>query len=156
MRARRLTEGEKALTEEAFGGLLRPDTVRLWPAPWPIRRAFVPGRWFGREWIVWPKTTLPADFAMAPLRLQAVLVHELVHVWQAQSGVNLLTAKFRAGDRPTAYVYPLGDDCLWAGLNIEQQAMIIEHRFTLSRGGRVPADHAFYDRICPWARKMEI
>ena len=146
---RGLTDGERILAAEAFGDALGPATVRLLPAPWPFDRAFVPGRWFGREWIIWPARSLPADIAAAPLRLQALLVHELTHVWQAQQGVNLLTGKIRAGDRPASYQYPVGVDCDWAGLNIEQQAMVVEHRFRLSRGETVPADTAFYDRVCP-------
>ena len=105
------------------------------------------------RWIVWPGRTLPPDIADAPLRSQAVLIHELTHVWQAQQGVNLLTGKLNAGDRIESYEYPLGMDCTWEGLNIEQQAMVVEHRFRLSRGQRVPADHAFYDRVCPIGRK---
>ncbi|WP_122465488.1 hypothetical protein [Brevundimonas lutea] len=156
MRVRGLTSGERALAAESFGPALALDQVRLLAAPWPVVRAFVPGRWFGRDWIVWPERSLPADFTAAPLRQQAVLIHELVHVWQAQQGVNLLTGKLRAGDRPASYAYPLDDSCLWEGLNIEQQAMVVEHRFLLSRGGRVPATQAFYDRVCPLARRMEI
>ena len=156
MRVRGLTEGERALAAESFGPALALDRVRLLAAPWPVVRAFVPGRWFGRDWIVWPERGLPEDFTAAPLKQQAVLIHELVHVWQAQKGVNLLTGKLRAGDRPASYAYPLDDGCLWEGLNIEQQAMVVEHRFLLSRGGRVPATQAFYDRVCPLARRMEI
>ena len=82
-------------------------------------------------------------------RPQAVFIHELVHVWQAQNGVNLLTGKLKAGDGPGAYAYPLDERCEWIGLNIEQQAMVVEHRFLLSRGARVPGESAFYDRVCP-------
>lgn len=146
---RRLTDGERVLAVEAFGDSLALDFIRLLPAPWPVDRAFVPGRWFGREWIVWPARTLPADISAAALKLQALLVHELTHVWQAQQGVNLLTGKIRAGDRPASYEYPVGVDCDWGGLNIEQQAMVVEHRFRLTRGQPVPADTAFYDRVCP-------
>ena len=146
---RALTSGEKRLVWEALGDAVRLETVRLLPTPWPLDRAFVPGRWFGREWIAWPARQLPADFAVAPLRLQAVLVHELVHVWQAQAGINLLTGKLKAGDQPASYAYPLDEDCTWNRLNIEQQAMVVEHRFRLSRGERTPADAAFYDRVCP-------
>jgi hypothetical protein len=113
----------------------------------------VPGRWFGRDWIVWPARTLPPDLAAAPLSLQAMLVHELTHIWQAQQGMNLLTGKLRAGDRRSSYEYPVGMDCDWGRLNIEQQAMVVEHRFRLSRGQRAPADAAFYDRICPVGRR---
>ena len=54
-----------------------------------------------------------------------------------------------AGDGPGAYAYPVDERCEWIGLNIEQQAMVVEHRFLQSRGARVPADPAFYQRICP-------
>lgn len=146
---RALTENEQALAAETFGDALTLATIRFLAAPWPFRRAFVPGRWFGRDWIVWPGHALPPDLAAAPLQLQALLVHELTHVWQAQQGVNLLAGKLRAGDAPSSYEYPVSTCCDWRGLNIEQQAMVVEHRFRLTRGLRTPADAAFYDRVCP-------
>ena len=149
------TAGETALAREAFGEALDCASVRFLPAPWPFVRAFVPGRWFGREWIVWPRRILPADIAAAPLRLQAVLIHELTHVWQAQQGINLLTGKLRAGDRPASYEYPTGMDCGWGDLNIEQQAMVVEHRFRLLHGGEAPAPAEFYDRVCPLGPRIK-
>lgn len=151
---RSLTPGERDLACEAFGDALRSDSIRFLPAPWPFDRAFVPGRWFGREWIVWPHRVLPSDIASAPLGAQALLIHELTHVWQAQQGVNLLTGKIRAGDRPASYEYPVGMDCSWGGLNIEQQAMVVEHRFRLRRGGAAPAPAEFYDRVCPLGSRI--
>jgi hypothetical protein len=151
---RPLTPGETELAREAFGEHLRYDTVRFLTSSWPFNRAFVAGRWFGRDWIVWPGRTLPSDIAAAALGVQAVLIHELTHVWQAQQGVNLLTGKLRAGDRPSSYEYPVGMDCEWGGLNIEQQAMVVEHRFRLTRGQRTPGDQAFYDRVCPIGRRL--
>ena len=150
---RALTQGERSLAAEAFGDALTLETIRFLSAPWPFDRAFVPGRWFGLDWIVWPAKGLPSDLAEAPLRLQAMLVHELTHVWQAQQGVNLLTGKIRAGDKPSSYEYPVAMDCEWGQLNIEQQAMVVEHRFRLSRGQATPADAAFYDRVCPIGRR---
>ena len=150
---RALTSGERRLAEEAIGPSLALDRVRLLATPWPLIRAFVPGRWFGRDWIVWPRRQWVGDVADAPLRLQALLVHELVHVWQAQRGINLLTGKLKAGDRPDSYRYPLDDVCDWNGLNIEQQAMFVEHQFRLSRGGTAPATQAFYARVCPLGRR---
>ena len=146
---RALTEGEKALAREAFADALRLDTVRLIPSPWPFDRAFAAGRWFGRDWIVWPRRALAPDFSAGTLGPQAILIHELVHIWQAQQGASLILGKLRAGDRPESYAYPLAEDCAWTDLNIEQQAMVVEHRFRLSRGGVVPAHQAFYDRVCP-------
>lgn len=147
--SRKLTDGERDLAEGAFGDALDLDRIRILASPWPFDRAFVPGRWFGREWIVWPWRTLPADIAAEPLKLRATFIHELTHVWQAQQGVNLITGKIRAGDKPSSYEYPVGMDCAWGDLNIEQQAMVVEHRFRLLQGGKVPADPAFYDRVCP-------
>ena len=146
---RRLTDNERALAAEVFGGALNLDTVRVWRTPWPFDRAFVAGRWFWRDWIFWPTCHYELDMAVAPLPIQATFIHEMVHVWQSQQGVNLLLAKLRAGDKPESYRYEVSDHCHWQGLNIEQQAMVVEHRFRLSRGMRVPADMDFYDRVCP-------
>lgn len=145
---RALTPGEHRLAVGVFGQAIRPETVRFLKSPWPFDRAFVAGRWFGRDWIVWPGRGLPTDFTVAPLAVQAVFIHELVHIWQAQTGVNLLAAKLRAGDSAASYRYPTDEGCDWCRLNIEQQAMMVEHRFRLSRGGAVPAGARFYaDRL---------
>jgi hypothetical protein len=147
---RALTSGERALAYGVFGDRLALDRVRIFGAPWPVFLAFVPGRWFGRDWIVWPRAQMHADFANAPLNAQAVLIHELVHVWQAQTGTNLLRAKLRAGFSAAAYVYPVDDGCNWDKLNIEQQAMVVQHRFMAGRRARVPGGRDFYDRVCPF------
>lgn len=147
---RALTPGERGLAREMFGDRLALDRVRIFSAPWPVFLAFVPGRWFGRDWIVWPRAQMHGDFAAAPLNAQAVLIHELVHVWQAQTGTQLLWAKLKAGFSAAAYVYPVDDACGWNGLNIEQQAMVVQHCFMAGRGARVPADRAFYERVSPF------
>ena len=144
-----LTEGEKALAAEVFADDLNLDDIRILSAPWPIARVFVPGRWFRRDWIVWPRGTLVPDIAAADLNRQATFIHELVHVWQARRGVNLLTGKLKAGDRREAYVYAVSDDCAWTGLNIEQQAMTVEHRFRARRGQGVPKAHRHFVAVCP-------
>lgn len=153
---RALTRGEQELAFEAFGSALALDSIRFLPSPWPFTRAFVAGRWFDRDWIVWPQASLPADFDACPLWQQAIFIHELTHVWQAQHGVNLLTGKLRAGDKPEAYEYPIGMDVDWGKLNIEQQAMVVQDRFYCSRGIKVPADEAFYERVCPINRPREV
>lgn len=145
---RALTDGERRLARSEFGDALDLESIRLAPTPWPFDRAFVPGRWFGRDWILWPGRSLPADFAVAPVGLQAVLIHELVHVWQARQGVNLLAGKLRAGDGPSAYGYPEAP-CGWEALNIEQQAMAVEHRFKATRGLQVPDEASLYAGLCP-------
>ncbi len=145
---RSLTPGERDLIRGQFGHALPLDEVRLMTTPWPFDRAFVPGRWFGRDWVLWPVAGMPEDFSAGPVSLQAVLIHEMVHVWQAQGGTNLLTGKLRAGDGERAYRYP-PIRCGWEALNIEQQAMAVEHRFKASRGLRVPDDASHYALLCP-------
>jgi len=147
---RALAPGEVALARTVFGKALRTNTVRLRRLPPILRRAFVPGRLAGREWICWPTAVWSDDLSRGPLRRQATLIHELVHVWQAQQGVNLLLAKLSAGDGPAAYAYDCSPLTNWSGLNIEQQASVIEHRFLLSQGATVPGDDAFYKRVCPF------
>lgn len=142
LRLRRLTAGERDLCGEVFAGGLDPDRVRILSLPvWP--RPFVPG---GRL-IVWPAASAMADFAEAPLWLKSVLLHELVHVWQAQSGVFLPFAKLRAGDGRAAYAYDLQDGRGFSDLNIEQQAMVVQHAYLASRGGAAPYAPAAYARF---------
>ena len=149
-RKRALTDAEKALARRVFGDRIELDTIRFVGSPTPFDRAFVAGRWFGRDWIVWPNTTLADDYTTQKLSRRATFIHELVHIWQAQQGVNLALAKLRAGDGPKAYAYPADQTCVWAGLNIEQQASVVEHAYRLSEGGTAPAAQAFYQAVAPF------
>jgi hypothetical protein len=144
---RRLTPGEQALAREVFGPGLDPARVRLLTVPlWS--RPFAAGP----RLLVWPAGAALADFSKGPLFLQSVFVHEMTHVWQAQAGTNLLFAKLRAGDSRAAYAYDLADGRAFEALNIEQQAMVVQHAFLASRGGAAPHPEAAYDRILAgWA-----
>lgn len=139
-RLRRLTPGEQALAAEVFGAGLDAGRVRILAVPW--RRAFVAGPGL----IGWPAARLPADIAApdVPLRVQAVFVHELTHVWQAQNGVRLLLAKIKAGDSAASYAYDLERGPGFLAMNIEQQAMVVEHAFLASRGGETPHPASLY------------
>lgn len=147
---RPLTDGEAALALEVFHGALDPSSVRIVCTP-ALFRPFVPGRLFRRDWIIYPQPRALRDYAVAPLGPMAVFVHELTHVWQAQSGVWLPWAKLRAGDGPRAYAYELGGRA-FAQLNIEQQAMAVEHAFRLSRGGSAPHPREAYAGLFPFER----
>lgn len=127
-----------------FGEGLDAARVRLLALPvW--RRAFVAGP----ALMVWPARSAPQDFEAAPLRLQATFVHELTHVWQAQRGTNLILAKLKAGDSAAAYAYDLAAGPGFARLNIEQQAMVVEHAFLASRGAATPFPAGLYADISP-------
>lgn len=142
LRWRRLTAAERDLCGEVFGDGLNVAPVRIFSLPvWP--RPFVPS---GRL-VVWPAASALADFARAPLWLRSVLIHELVHVWQAQQGVFLPFAKLRAGDGPAAYAYDLDDGREFSQLNIEQQAMVVQHAYMAAAGGAAPYRSQAYARI---------
>lgn len=147
---RPLSPGERALAENVFGPALDPAPVRLARMFGTFSRAFVPGRVLGRDWIIWPARHWREDLSQGDLHDRATLVHELVHVWQAQQGVFLPWAKLKAGDGPTAYAYDCDDHIQWDALNIEQQARVVEHRYRLSQGAAAPGDTAFYQRVCPF------
>ncbi|PHY12923.1 hypothetical protein CSW58_09380 [Caulobacter sp. B11] len=152
-RWRRLTSAERALAQAVFGAGL--DTARLTLLALPVwRRAFVAGPTL----IGWPATSARLDFAApeVPLRLQAMFVHELAHVWQAQNGVNLLWAKLRAGDGPRAYAYDLASGRPFGALNIEQQAMMVEHAFLAAHGESVPHAGAAYAAALPAALPLAL
>lgn len=139
---RRLTAGERALCAEVFGPGLESGRVRLLALPvWP--RPFVPNGGL----VVWPAASALADFSQAPLWLRSVLVHELVHVWQAQHGIFLPFAKLKAGDGYSAYAYDLTDGRPFDALNIEQQAMVVQHAYLAAGGGAAPFSSQAYAKI---------
>ena len=143
---RHLTEAEGRLAVEMFGAGLDAARVRLLSIPiWP--RAFVAGS----RLIVWPAAEAFADFGDAPLRQQATFVHELTHVWQAQRGIFLPLAKLRAGDSGASYAYDLAAGPPFGELNIEQQAMVVEHAFLAARGIKAPfAVHLYAEAASAW------
>ncbi|WP_296599238.1 hypothetical protein [Phenylobacterium sp.] len=147
---RRMTAGERSLAVEMFGAGLDAGRVRILALPvW--RRAFVAGP----ALIVWPAIAARPDFAApeVPLRTQAVFVHELTHVWQAQHGVALVLAKIKAGDSERAYAYDLEQGRPFPAMNIEQQAMVVEHAFLASRGGETPhAAEVYAAAAANWRR----
>lgn len=147
---RPLTEGEQALAREVFGADLDAGRVRLFSIPY-WNRAFVAS---GRL-VVWPARAMRPDFAApdVPLTVKAVFVHELTHVWQAQNGVSLLLGKVRAGDGPKSYAYDLAAGAEFSQLNIEQQAMVVQHAFLLRHGGQAPFPAEAYASVLPaWRR----
>ena len=137
--ARPLTPGEAALARSVFGAAVRLDPVR------------VHGGGFGRfavtvgAHLFLPPHLAQADFCAADVGAQALLIHELVHVWQFQTRPLWTLASWAAtaigggygpglpGYRYTLPLPPFGR------LNLEQQASVVEHAFLLGRGVRSAA-----------------
>lgn len=69
-------------------------------------------------------------FASNTLPLQGHLIHELVHVWQHQQGVNLLLRRHPF----CRYDYRFKSGKPFTSYGIEQQAEIVRHVFMMRRG----------------------
>ena len=130
---RPLTTGEKFIVAEVFGDAVDTLPVRL-------RRA----RFFPFQ----PRTVVMApmghihfhplgphwqeDFAKAPLGAQALLVHEMVHVWQAQQRGRWWLPFMRHPFCSYRYQFVPGKP--FTAYGIEQQAELVAHAFLAMRG----------------------
>jgi hypothetical protein len=115
-----------------FGAALDTGKVRLHRAKWwpfqPRNVVMAPDGaiWFHPEGGLWRE-----DFSTASLRLQALFVHELTHVWQCQSGIRLVLRRHPF----CRYDYQLKAGRSLLRYGIEQQAMIVEHAFMARQAG---------------------
>lgn len=76
------------------------------------------------------------DFSIAPLYRQGLFIHEMVHVWQAQTlGKWYLVLRRHPWCR---YDYAIRPGWRLERYGIEQQAEIVRHTFLLRKGARVP------------------
>ena len=148
--SRPLTSGERAIAASVFGTALDPGPVTLRRGKWfpfqPRATVMAPDGhvWFHPKGCEWRD-----DFATAGVASRALLVHELTHVWQTQSGVNLILAR-----RPFArYAYlPLVPGKPFAAYGIEQQASIVADAYLLDHEVRVAGapDRAAYAALLPF------
>lgn len=82
-----------------------------------------------------PKSPSYCDcFASAKIGYQGHLIHELVHVWQHQRGVNLVLRRHPF----CRYSYTIKPGWTLDRYGIEQQAEIVRHTFLLRQGVAVP------------------
>jgi hypothetical protein len=129
---RPLTSGERALAAEMFGAALDCTPVRIHRRRWfpfqPRNTVMSPD---GDIWFAPDGPLYRDDFAVAALRLQALFVHELTHVWQRQHGQGLLLRRHPF----CRYAYRIVPGRRLSRYGIEQQAMMIEHAFLAKRSG---------------------
>lgn len=142
---RPLTPGECALASSVFGGAIALEPVRL------KRRSFLPFQ---------PRLTVMApmghihfhprsphwreDFALAPISLQGLFIHEMVHVWQAQQKGRWWLPLMRHPFCRYSYRFIPGKP--FEAYGIEQQAEIVRHWF-LARNGFSQVDTASYEDL---------
>ena len=136
MDVRQLTPGEIALARTIFGDAIDYGRVRLFRGKWwpfqPPRTAMAPTGNIhfhpnGGGW--------SADFATEPLGQQAYFMHELTHVWQAQTKGRFYLPLMR---HPFCrYRYELTPGRPFNRYGLEQQAEIVKDAFLASRGALV-------------------
>ncbi len=135
--SRPLTDFEVAMARSVFGDAVDYGRVRL--ANLIIGKFAVT---LG-SLVVFPAyAPIPEDFTEESVWTQAWLMHELTHVWQFQTrplwtllswaGV-FLTGGYGRGLPGYRYAWP---PPAWERLNLEQQAAMVEHAFSLRESGR--------------------
>lgn len=120
-----LTESEKQLARQIFGQQLQLDAIQI-----VAHRCIVKGYAMSPNGNIYfnPKD-YTADFSVLSLSKQGWLIHELVHVWQLQQGVNVLRKAIF--DRRYDYAIQAGKAFVQYG--IEQQASMVQDYFMKSR-----------------------
>ena len=130
-KGRFLTRAERGLAESVFGQAVDYDSVRIIQRKWAF---FQPKRV-----VMAPRGTIHFhphgglycdDFCGADLNDQGLFIHEMTHVWQHQSGVNLILRRHPF----CRYRYTLKPGKPLRAYGIEQQAEIVRHAFLLRQG----------------------
>ena len=133
---RALTAGERILAATVFGKAIDYDRVRIHRCKWfpfqPKRAIMAPD---GHLW-VHPKGDLWSDdYSDAPLGLQGLFLHEMTHVWQAQTRGRWYLVLMRHPFCRYDYRFQPGWPLERYGL--EQQAEIVRHVFLLRSGWKL-------------------
>lgn len=137
MTRRPLTPGESAIVRETFGDAIHIGAVRVHRRKWfPLQPRQVIMAPDGHIWVP-PKSDLwRDDYAAAPLWLQGLFMHEMTHVWQAQTRGRWYLALMRHPFCRYRYDFAPGRPLERYGL--EQQAELVRHAFLARRGYRLP------------------
>jgi hypothetical protein len=131
--SRALTPGEIELARSVFGDAIDYSQVRLvrrkwWPfQPRGIVMAPTGNIHFHPNSQLWS-----VDFSKEPLLRQGLFIHEMTHVWQAQTRGRFYLPLMR---HPFCrYSYQLVPGQAFDRYGLEQQAEIVRHAFLAERG----------------------
>ncbi|MFY7836955.1 MAG: vgr related protein [Novosphingobium sp.] len=134
---RPLTGGERALVTEIFGTEVDLDPVRLRRRRWfpfqPTGTVMAP---MGHIHFAPASPHWCEDFACASLSAQGLFIHEMVHVWQAQTRGKWWLPLMRHPFCRYTYRYQPGRP--FDRYGIEQQAELVRHLFMVRRGSPSP------------------
>ena len=133
---RGLTAGEVELVRSMFGSAINPEGVLIKRRKWfPFQPSKVVMAPCGHVHFHPDGPDYAPDFANAPLAAQGLFIHEMVHVWQAQTKGRFYLPLLR---HPFCrYGYKLRPGKGLSDYGIEQQAEIVRHAFLLRRGVQV-------------------
>jgi hypothetical protein len=133
MDGRALTSGETRLTRSIFGDAITYSRVRLFKRKWwpfhPRNAAMAPmgDIYFHPDGGVWSR-----DFSKESLGRQAFFIHEMTHVWQAQTKGRFYLLLMR---HPFCrYEFQLEPGKPFERYGLEQQAEIVRNRFLAEQG----------------------
>ena len=148
---RPLTPGEIALARSVFGDAIEYSQVRIVRGRWlPFQPRNVVMAPDGNIYFPPNDTLWSEDFAGETLPLQAFLIHEMTHVWQAQKAGRWYLPLMR---HPFCrYRYRLVPGRPFRRYGIEQQAEIVRHAFLLRRGAQLPDKPCLrvYEELSPF------
>ncbi len=134
---RPLTPSERALVGGMFGAALDPDPVRIrhwrW---WPLQPRHITMAPMGHLHFAPGSNAWSPCFAEEAIAMQAFFLHEMTHVWQAQTrGRWYLTLMRHPFCR---YGYSVEPGRPFGRYGIEQQAEMVAHVHLLRHGIPVP------------------
>ena len=136
------------LVRSVFGGAIDTGSVRLRRRRWfPLQPRRVVMAPCGHIHFHPRSPNWCEDFALADMTLQGLFIHEMTHVWQAQSRGRWYLPLFRTFSR--RYDYSLKPGWALERYGIEQQAEIVRHAFLLRNGAKVAgvADAGAYESL---------
>ncbi len=129
---RPLTDGETRIVHHVFGDAIDCGPVRINRLKWWMwQPAWVTMAPDGNLWFHPNGDSWSADFSREGPMMRGHFVHEMVHVWQHQCGVNLILRR-----PPFArYGYlPLKPGKPFTRYGLEQQAEIVRDAYLLEEG----------------------
>jgi hypothetical protein len=146
---RSLTPGEVNLCASVFGAAVDYGRARVANRAWAF---FQP-----RNTTMAPRGTIHfhprsgiyhEDFSLAPLGVQGLFVHEMVHIWQHQKGIFLPLKRHPF----CRYAYALKPGQKFERYGLEQQAEIVRHAFLLRHRAVIPGAPplAQYETLLPF------
>lgn len=149
--ARGLNAAERSLAASLFGAAIDYDKVRLIRRKyWPLHPRHVTMAPDGHMWFHPHGELYCEDFCAGPLALQGHFIHEMTHVWQAQTRGRWYLPLMR---HPWCrYDYTLVPGRPFGRYGIEQQAEMARHLF-LYRQGTTPKGappHALLEALLPF------